>query len=165
MSNQATCVHTHGHSQGLGGPGIILRREPAPPKPQVAHLHGLEVLQHDISDSLVISSDVGIWTAFPGSKGKGDGTQSISSAHSTAERPGPRSQNGSLYVFLSSHLFVLLPSLGVSECWRCKETLKLPPSFCKELHCFLKETGKNHFLIVLIWSQFTLFFPSTPGWF
>lgn len=55
--------------QGLQQPQCCFPRELARPSPEAAHLHALNVLQHDISDSLVISSDVGIRAAFPESKG------------------------------------------------------------------------------------------------
>lgn len=49
------------------GPGHERRRRGCHPhSPRPAHLHALNVPQHDIPDSLVVSSDVGVRAAFPG---------------------------------------------------------------------------------------------------
>lgn len=97
-------------------PRSIFLGELAPPKSQPAHLHALNVLQHDIADSLVIS-DLGIRAAFPESKSKGLKMQSVSS-DMTRRGPAlgykyqptafflitpPRTSPGPLLNFLWSH--------------------------------------------------------------
>lgn len=103
------------------------------PSPKAAHLHALNVLQQDISDSLVISSDVGVRAAFPESKGKGGGNESVSSGNVPGNGASPTALSSDLHVFLSNPpLFVPFPSLAATDYQRWKETWKLPQSFCRQ---------------------------------
>lgn len=70
-SNPVLCAYRQRwEPRRLTAPPLLCPGNVFHPNPKAAHLHALNVLQQDVSDSLVISSDVGIWAAFPENKGK-----------------------------------------------------------------------------------------------
>lgn len=141
---------------GDGSPGLPFPREPVPPEshPEAAHLHTLNVPQQDISDSLVIPSDVGVRAAFPESKGKGVGNKSISSGNITRKRPGLTSQNSKLCLPFQSPIIYTSPFSGRHTALAPEGASEIAPVILQTKKSLgtLKETGKNHFAIILIWS-------------
>lgn len=143
---------------------VIFPGEPRPtsPPPPAAYLHPLNVLQHYISDSLVISSDVGIRAAFPGSKGLETKALAVTTWPINVPAPGDKPST-----FTSSNLLTYLYfPFSVSQDIGARRLQNDPsPPADKEVHLCSASGREEPHLFTLIWSHFTFLFPSTLGWF